>query len=106
MRTINEKELKEVGLNPVDYIVEQWKGILQDDQDKALVCVVSEKTEGNGYLLGLATRNANGYQSLNTILEEHNYNIASGWVNKANEKIFNRDAKETMMIVISSMRGE
>ena len=106
MRTINSQELKEVGLTPVDYIVAQWKDILKDEKDKALVCVINhERTDGKGYLLGVATRNKKGYQPTTTVLEEHNYNIASEWVNKANEKIFNRDAKETMMIVISSMRG-
>lgn len=106
MKTVNEQKLKTLQLSPIDYIVSQWKDILKDEKDKALVCVLNhERTGGNGYLLGLATRNENGYQSLNMLLEENNFDIANEWVNKANQEIFNRDAKETTMIVLSSLRG-
>ena len=104
MRTVNEKELKELSLTPVDSIVAKWGEILKDTKDQALVCVVSEETAGLGYLLGLSTKDKSGYQSLGMVLEEHNYEIAKGWVEEANKIIFKRDEKETFMIVISSMR--
>ena len=106
MKTVNQAELKAIHLSPVDYIVANWQTILEDKKDQALVCVIdTERTGGNGYLLGLATKDERGYKSLGMVLEEHNYDIANEWVNEANKIIFNRSAKATYLIVLSSMRG-
>lgn len=104
MEIVNEKELKKIGLTPVDFIVDKWGDILKDKKNVGFVCAISELADHRGYLLGLATENESGYNSLGMILEEHNYNIANKWVDEANERVFKRSKKDTLMIVLSSMR--
>lgn len=91
-----------MGLTPVDYITENLDGVLNDNQ--ALVCCInSERTNGLGYLVGVATMNEKGYKPTSIVLKEHNYNVANEWVNEANHKIFKRDRKITAKIILSSM---
>jgi hypothetical protein len=102
MRTVNETELKMFGMSPVDYLASQFEGILKANQ--ALVCVINnERTNDKGYLVGIATQNERGYTPTFVVLEEHNYNVANAWVDDANKIIFQRPAKETAMIVLSTM---
>lgn len=85
--------------NPVDFIVSKMSHL---PENTALVCVINQNV--NGYMLGVATQGESGYHPSNIIFEEPNYNIANEWVEKANEKIYNRNYGETMKIVLSSLR--
>ena len=104
MRTVNEKELKEINLSPADYIVSNWKDILKDDKSTALVTVINnELSNYEGYILGVATENERGYKPL-MILADHNYKTVNNWVDQANSEIYDREPIETYKIVMSSMR--
>jgi hypothetical protein len=104
MNILNEKELNEMGLSTVDCIEFKWGDILKGKRNVALVCVIDERTNGEGYLLGLATKGERGYKSLGIVINEHNYNIANKYVDEANKRIFERSEEDTFMIVLSSMR--
>jgi hypothetical protein len=103
MKTINEKELKELGINNIpEYLSQLFSEVLKEDQ--ALVCVIdNNRTNGLGYLIGVATKNLKGHIPTFYVLEEHNYTIASNWVDETNCLIFKRNRKETMKIVLSTM---
>jgi hypothetical protein len=102
MKTINEQKAAILGISPAEYLTEQYKNVLNDNQ--ALVCCINnEATKNLGYLLGVATQNEKGYIPTFIILETHNYELANTWVQKANEMIFDRDPKESAKIVFSSM---
>lgn len=103
MRLINEESCKELGMTPAEYIASNYDDLLNNDQ--ALVtCINNEATNHKGYLLGIATRNERGYMPTLYILNEHNYDVANKWVEEANDIIFDRDKKETMKIILSSLR--
>ncbi len=103
MKIINDEESKESGKTPVDEIVANFDGVLDDNQ--ALVCCINnERTNNQGYLLGVATKGIKGYTPTLIVLGNHNYHIANEWVDQANKIIFKeRDFKETMKIVLSTL---
>jgi hypothetical protein len=103
MKIINEEESKKLGITPVDEIVAKFDGIL--DNNQALVCCINnERTNNQGYLLGIATKGVKGYTPTNIVLSNNNYHVADEWVDQANKIIFKeRDFEETMRIVMSTM---
>lgn len=106
MDLVNEKALKELNLTPAEYITTSYDWLPELEEATALVCVINnERSEGKGYIVGIATQGKKGYQPTRLVLNEHNYNIANQWVTDANQAIFKRPPIETAKIVFSTMGG-
>lgn len=102
MKLIDKDELMNEGTTPEEFIFSRFEGVLSENQ--ALVCCINnEKTDGLGYLLGIATEKERGYIPTFYILGTHNYDEANNWVDIANQYLFKRPKQETFKIVLSSM---